>query len=129
MLTGWELLSLYYLGRFDLTLSASRLSEIPDSQEFGIDPRTGRPVISRAESVALVMECFPDGLVVVNPENWRSGAQLNDAMADVIEARAKPIELPSGLGILAFRWQNPTNDEPPARCSAIPGFDAPATTG
>jgi 4-amino-4-deoxy-L-arabinose transferase-like glycosyltransferase len=124
VLTGWELHTLYYLGRFDTTLSASRLSEIPDSSEFGIDPRTGRPVISRADSVALLMECFPDGLVVVNPEYWRAAEELNDEMAGVIEARATPIELPAGLGILAFRWQTPIADPPPAACARVPGYEA-----
>jgi hypothetical protein len=86
-------------------------------------------VISRADSVALVMDCFSDGLVVVNPENWRAAAQLNEEMADVIEARATPIELPGTLGILAFRWQNSSDHAPPAACTAIPGFDAPSTKG
>jgi hypothetical protein len=124
VLTGWELHTLYYLGRFDMTLSASRLSEIQDPHEFAIDSRTGRPVISRAASVTLVMECFPDGLVVVNPEYWRSEAELNNEMADVIVARATPIELPSTLGMLAFKWHNATDDAPPPACAAIPGYEA-----
>jgi hypothetical protein len=128
VLTGWELHTLYYLGRFDMTLSASRLSEIADPHEFGIDPRTGRPVISRADSVALVMDCFPDGLVVVNPEYWRDEEELNNEMANMIEARATPIELPGPLGMLAFRWRNASSEEPPAACATIPGFDAPAAT-
>jgi hypothetical protein len=128
VLTGWELHTLYYLGRFDITLSASRLSEIPGAEEFGIDTRTGRPVISRAASVALVMDCFPDGLIVVNPEYWRSEEDLTNAMADVITARATPIELPDTLGMLAFRWDNPVDDAP-AACTVIPGYDAPPATG
>ena len=123
VLTGWELHTLYYLGRFDITLSASRFSELPEPHEFGIDSRTGRPVISRAASVALVMQCFPDGLVVVNPEYWRDEGELNNEMANVIEARAAPIQLPGALGILAFRWQSRMEDPVPPACARIPGYE------
>ena len=66
MLTTNELSALYYLGRYDVLVSKSRLSEIRDGGEFSLDPRTGRPVIATPKSLALIMDCYPDGLIVAD---------------------------------------------------------------
>ena len=45
-------------------------------------PEPGEPVISTPESLALIMDCYPDGLIVADDIRWRNPAQLDDAVAD-----------------------------------------------
>lgn len=62
MITTEELGAIYFLGRSDVRYSPSKLGEIASRGqgfEFGIDWRTGRPVISKPESVERLIECFP----------------------------------------------------------------------
>lgn len=120
VLTTSELEALYYLGRHDVLVSKSRLSEMEGVDEFGIDPRTGRPVISTPESLRLVMACYPKGLIVTSDSRWRDPAQLDDAVADLVLAEAEPVELPA-RGIHAYVWDHPPDAPRPADC---PDLDA-----
>jgi hypothetical protein len=120
VLTNEELAVLYYLGRFDVTVSGSRLSELDDGQEFSVDHRTGRPVVSTADSVARIMACYPNGLVLSNTRKWRDPTQLDNETADVIERHAEPVDVPQGSRIVAFTWGEPDIDVPPDACTALP---------
>ena len=66
MITTEELGAIYFLGRSDVRFSRSKFGELrPDQKfEFGIDQRTGRPIISRPESVELLIRCFSKGFIV-----------------------------------------------------------------
>lgn len=125
VLTNDELAILYYLGRYDVTVSGSRLSEIEGGQEFSRDGRTGRPVVSSPESVELIMACFPNGLLLTNTSKWRDPAQLDNQTADVIERYAEPIEMPKGSRIVAFAWEKPDIAVPPDACAPLSGLRAP----
>jgi hypothetical protein len=48
------------------------------------------------------MSCFPDGLIVTDEFRWRRPAYRDDATADLIAQRTKPIPLPSDTRVLAF---------------------------
>jgi 4-amino-4-deoxy-L-arabinose transferase-like glycosyltransferase len=124
VLTNDELAVLYHLGRFDVTVSGSRLSELDDQQEFSIDDRTGRPVVSTAESIAHIMACYPNGLVLTDTRKWRNPAQLDNEVADLIERHAEPIDMPRGSRIVAFRWGAPDLDVPPDACAVLPELRA-----
>ena len=118
VVTTSELPALYYLGRHDLLVSRSRLEELQVA-EFGLDRRTGRPVISTARSLELVMDCYPDGLIVTSAGAWRDPADLDAATADLITTRATPLALEDDR-MLAFAWQRPPDAPRPAACPPLP---------
>jgi hypothetical protein len=119
VLTTDELSALHYLGRYDVLISKSRLSELRNGGEFSPDPRTGRPVIGRPESLALIMDCYPDGLLVVDAGRWRNPAQLDHAVADLAEARAEEVEL-SAAAMHAYVWRWPNDARRAEACADLP---------
>jgi hypothetical protein len=128
VLTSHELHMLYYLGRADIVVSKERLAESADT-EFARDHRTGLPVISRPESLELILDCYPSGVLVTDTiKGWRAPTVIDDQTANLIVARTNPVELPAGSKLMAFQWQTSVDDAPPAACAAIPGFNAPAAT-
>lgn len=119
VLTTEELMALYYLGQYDLLVSKSRLSESTEAHEFGVDDRTGRRVISTPQSVGLILDCFSDGLIVSRETHWRDPAELDDAVANLITARAARLDL-KARGIVAYVWNRPSDGARPARCERLP---------
>jgi hypothetical protein len=122
VVTTAELETLYHLGRYDLLLNRSRLSELPDAErhEFGRDWRTGRPVISRRDSLALVMDCASFGLIVSPVMNWSRDVHLDEATRELIRARARPVPLPPASRVLAWTWEAPAVGPRPADCARLP---------
>lgn len=125
VLTTQELHALYYLKHYDITVSASRLSEIEGGQEFDLDDRTGRPIVSSAESLEVIMACYPDGLLLTPQFNWRNPAQLDNQTADVIERYGEPIEMPRGSRIVAFAWGKTDIVVPPDACAPLSALRTP----
>jgi hypothetical protein len=121
VLTGDELFALYYLGRYDIMVGGSRMSEMREPVEFTRDPRTGRPVVNTAESVARIIDCFPSGLFFTDEARWRNSFHIDDAIADVITARAEPLDLPRSSRILAFFWRHAEPAPDLAACADIRG--------
>jgi hypothetical protein len=119
VLTTSELETLYFLGDYDVLISKSRLSEVPERHEFGSDPRTGRPIVSTPGSVGLIIDCFPDGLIVTSKHRWRIPHQLDDAIADYIIRHTVPIDLPKSSQIMAFHWERPPGAVAPATCADL----------
>jgi hypothetical protein len=108
IVTTQGLHSLYFLGDYDFDINATRLSDLPTHMrtEFQVDPRTGRRIITSAESLQLVMECYPDGLIVAHQRGWKHSGRLNEATAHVIEQLAQPIPLPQQWNLVAFKWKH-----------------------
>lgn len=114
LLTTSEMETLYAFDRYDFLISNSRMSELlrnngghldgEDIGEFSIDWRTGRPVVSEPASIELIMSCFKKGVIISNVYRWRFGPQLDDEVADLIEANTTKVELPPSSRITAFRW-------------------------
>ena len=139
ILTTSEMETLYAFDRYDILISNSRMSELLRSDkakldnnivgEFSLDRRTGRPVISEPESVELILSCFKKGVVVSNVYRWRFGPQLDDEVADVIEAKAVPINLPRSSMITAYRWENEQADRSPACAELAANYPAPPLSG
>lgn len=125
VLTNEELALLYYLGRADVIVSGSRISEVDGAQEFSMDYRTGLPMVSNEESVALIMACFPHGLLLTNTKKWRDPAQLDNMVADLIERDAQPVEMPKGSRIVAYAWGETDLDAPPDACARLSNLRAP----
>ncbi len=70
--TPRELQAFYHIGRADVTVSVSRLSELGGRGDFGIDPRTGLPTVGTAEGAAHLVACTRHGFFIVpsNVETW-----------------------------------------------------------
>ena len=128
VLTSHDVKTLYYLDRYDIVISTNRITEITGSLggeegEFDIDYRTGRPVISTADSLRLVMACYPDGLILAQASHIRLNAAITSPVADVIEAETAPIPLPPETRIVAFHWEQPASSPAPAACTALPKIE------
>jgi hypothetical protein len=123
VLTTSDIETLYFLGDYDVLINKSRLSEVHhDSEmgEFARDFRTGKPIVGTPESVALLIDCFPDGLIITSKHRWRVTHQLDDAVADLIIKRSVPLELPRSSQMMAFRWARPPGSSVPASCADLP---------
>ena len=74
-----ELGALYYLGRYDVRFSRSKLDELPraERREFGLDPRTGRPVVSTRESLERILACYPSGVILGPQASWNNRILLD----------------------------------------------------
>jgi hypothetical protein len=123
VVTTEELATLYFLGRFDIRFSRSKLAELDDAEqkEFGIDFRTGRPVISTKESLQRVFACYPSGVVLGPRTSWNNPKLIDADSARLIEAQARAIPLPPGSQMFAYGWERPTEAAPPsAGCADLP---------
>jgi hypothetical protein len=107
MITTEELGAIYFLGRSDVRLSPSKLAEIAEDQrfEFGIDFRTGRPIISKPESVERLIECFPSGFVVGPIQHWGDPILISEDIQAIIKRHAEPIEVPKRSYLYAWGWK------------------------
>jgi 4-amino-4-deoxy-L-arabinose transferase-like glycosyltransferase len=123
VLTTEELGALYFLGRSDVRFSPSKLFEIPLDQqiEFGIDHRTGRPIITKPESVERLIQCFRRGIVVGPIENWGSPILINEAVQEVLRKSAHPIDVPRASRLYAWGWEHEVGARP-ADCSDLDRF-------
>jgi len=123
VVTTSELGMLYYYGRADYLLSASRMQEQRASERhaFVRDHRTSVPVIDDPASLEAIMGCHASGLFIVASSQWLGGARLRDDVRDVAElvlARMQPLELPRGSHLKAFVWEGAASQEcdvPPDR--------------
>lgn len=120
LVTTQGLHSLYFLGDYDFDFSATRITDYPDNmrREFQVDPRTGRRIISSAESIRLIIECYPDGLIVAHQKGWKHPGRLNQESAKVIEKLAQPIPLPQKWNLIAYKWKNPVGSKNP-KCETL----------
>jgi 4-amino-4-deoxy-L-arabinose transferase-like glycosyltransferase len=123
VLTTNEPLALYYLGRYDVTVSKTRLSELGDDpDDFTRDFRTGRPVVGSPEAVASIIDCHATGVVIVEEAGWRSPNQIDNTIADLIVRRAEEIPLSPRHRMRAYAWEHPA---PPGGCDDLPAVSAP----
>jgi hypothetical protein len=108
VVTTNALSALYYLGNYDVEFSATRLHETPLGEEFDRDPRTGRPVISSQDSLALLMGCFATGIVVAERWSWGDMVYgIDPRSRTLLEEFASPVLLPDSSRLIAYRWNNP----------------------
>lgn len=122
VVTTEELATLYFLGRFDIRFSRSKLAELDDAEqrEFGIDFRTGRPVISTMESLERVFACYPSGVVLGPRTSWNNPKLIDAESARLIEAQAQAIPLPPGSHMFAYGWERPADAPRPVGCADLP---------
>jgi hypothetical protein len=124
MVTTRELGAIYFLGRSDILFSPSKRRELYEDQdrEFGIDHRTGRPVIAEQESLEQLIECFPHGFIVGPVEHWGDPIRVNKAIQSMLTKNAKPIEVPKESYLFAWGWNREPLDRKPDFCSSLDRF-------
>ena len=126
MLTTNEFHTIYYFGRYNYQISRYRVTETEFGQEFGRDPRTGRPAISALESFRLVLSCYPSGLFVGDPFQWRHEIMgISDPLADLLEASAEPIEVPTEWDLRVYYWGRADASTGP-ECAGLPAYSKPS---
>ncbi|MEY8800934.1 hypothetical protein AB9K35_11525 [Leisingera sp. XS_AS12] len=115
--TTRELHMLAYVGPYDLLISSSRITELPSPQEFGIDPRTGRPVVGSPAAIARLLACKREGLLVTGAE-WWSARREAAVMQSQFKAAGLQIETRTTGAVLAVRWFDPSHR--PGDCTGLP---------
>lgn len=103
-----DLKALYFLGRLDYVLNLSRRARpgAPQDDEFGLDPKTGRPLITLRESLRRLVECHPDGVIIAESWDWRNPRVVTEEVADFVESDPgfREIALPRNSGLVAYVW-------------------------
>jgi hypothetical protein len=117
LMTSNELRALYHLGRYDVLLRPTRLSEVAPGREFARDHRTGGPVISTVQSLHAVVECHARGSMLVWDSDWGLPYAINIDLARAIETRMKEVEVPGPLEVRVFRWEHVASADP--ECVAL----------
>ena len=99
--------AIYYIGDFDVEISATGLSDFKSgSGGSDIDPRTGRRVIADRTALQGVVFCNKSGVVVVDRRSWRLFAGVNNDVADFIEDNMHHIETPEDWGMVIYQWRD-----------------------
>ncbi|HFD17016.1 MAG TPA: hypothetical protein ENJ38_12030 [Rhodospirillales bacterium] len=126
VVTAEELGTLYYLGRYDIAFNISKRGELPPEQrrDFGIDPRTGRPVIGSVAALERVWRCTSSGLFVSPERRWGTRTSVFPEAATFIESRMRRLELPPASRLRAYVWEHePAGDDP--ACAELPPLGKP----
>jgi hypothetical protein len=126
VVTTEELGHLYFLGRYDVRFSPSKLGELhkAERREFGVDFRTGRPVIGSKETLERILACYPVGIIVGPAAHWGRPELINGELAALIAARAQPLPLPAGSHLRAYTWELPAGAAQAPPCAGLPSFPA-----
>lgn len=119
-----ELGQLFFLGRYDVRFSPSKMDELLSSEqhEFGRDYRTGRPVISTRESLERILACYPTGIIVGPSAHWGRPELINNDLAPLIAAQAQLLPLPSKSRLRAYVWEHAPPPAGDSRCQGLPVF-------
>lgn len=86
--------ALHYLGRYDYEINASVVLETDTGEENGLDPRTGRHVIGRADSLAKVISRSGSTLVVVDDDKLGHWSGVPEDAIDILDQRCRNLGLP-----------------------------------
>jgi len=116
--TTRELHMLTYVGPYDLLISPGRVTELRPPQEFGVDRRTGRPIVGSTGSLTALFACKRQGLLVTSPQ-WWSRQGWGPRMQALIGTAGLQFETRAEGAVMAVRWFDPENR--PALCDGVPG--------
>lgn len=117
--TTRELHHIAHIGPYDALFSKSRVTELSPPEDFGIDPRTGRPVVGSPHSIAQVLQCVPDGLLVTSGHWWRTKG-WEAKLTPMLEASGSKVSIREDGALLAIRWQHtPTSADECGRVAAM----------
>jgi|GEM_PF-596729 len=124
-----EMRALYYIGRYDILVNRSRLSEYAPDEDFARDPRTGGPTIASAAALDAVIDCWPSGLLVTGLGTFETRSMVPEAVAGVFETRTERVALEADdKEVIAFRWRH-ADWRPGPACAAVRRASQPARPG
>jgi hypothetical protein len=103
---------LWYLGRYDYELNASIVAETRSGEEFGVDRRTGRRVVSTPESVAAVLRERDRVLFVLETEKLGRPAGVPADTVALLAGACAPIATPPAARLTV--WSCPATAAPPS---------------
>jgi hypothetical protein len=109
--------ALYALGRVDVSLFATELSTyLGQADDFSATTPLGRPIISRPESVEMLIDCHRTGLIVIERKHWRKDWAVPGDTSALIESRTRELSVDDAWRLRVFNWDNPqaSGDCPPA---------------
>jgi hypothetical protein len=117
--TPRELQAFYHLGRADVTVSVSRLSELAEKTDFETDPRTGLPTVGTAEGAAHLIECTSHGIFIV-PSGVATWIQPIFPEPETYDGPAKLTRVPEAapFGFDVITWETPSVDF--SACADVP---------
>lgn len=115
LIVGDDLSAASYIPDFDLLLNTFRVMDAKPPTEFALDRRTGRKSIMSGQTLAEVINCYPDGVIVIPDKFWRDTFGISDDAADTIERMAQPVT-PAIKGFHIYKWRG---SEAPDSCGAI----------
>jgi hypothetical protein len=116
-MTTHELHMLSYVGDYDLLLSYSRLTELPERADYGLDPRTGRPVVATPEGLEALLACKREGVILSEPAWWAERDETRAMEAALAEAGLMVDRRQQGE-MLALHWSDPEGRAPD--CASVP---------
>jgi hypothetical protein len=132
VLTTNELESQYYFHRFDFNFSRNRLLESAGMkskalpEEFLIDDRTGRPVISNMDSLNLVLNCYRKGVFLGDSRKWyKDGKALGPKGVELLKRLATRVTVNPDSRLVVFAWERDELYSEEA-CSKLYLFASPA---
>jgi hypothetical protein len=106
---------IYYFGRGEYHLSYTETAEsgFEDGRpvEFSVDRRTGRPTISTSESLALVIRCYPSGLVLAERFHLNVPHLVPEETTETLLANTTEVPMPPDSWVLAYRWRHDPNPD------------------
>jgi len=104
-LTSHAYHALYFVGDFDVEISANGLTEVkPGSDGIYVDSRTGKRVIGDGDALEEIVSCNVSGVIVINERFWRLTSGVNNETADAIEENLHQLEVPSEWGMRIYNW-------------------------
>jgi hypothetical protein len=124
VVTTEELATLYYLGRYDIRFSRSKLEELPaeERRDFGRDHRTGRPVVGSREALERIFACYATGIILGPMDSWNKAHIISPEIGRLIIEHGRPLELPSQSRIYAYVWEHAGPPLSEADCAGLPKF-------
>jgi len=106
IVTTEELGMLYFVGDYDVRFSPSKMEELsPDQQkEFGLDFRTGRPVVASLDALRYLVECFSSGILVGGIEDIGKPHLLNDEIWSYLLSSTEEVAMRADANMFMRRW-------------------------
>lgn len=119
IVTTDEFRSLHYLGAFDVAIVPS-YNMRNGKQDFSLDKRTGRPVVSTVRNVELVYGCYPTGAVLALADAWPAPVEIDPQVQTFLDQHTRHQviavkDAPFQAHVLS--WDHPVSPSP--ECAAL----------
>ena len=116
----YSVAGIYFLGDIDFVMSPTIMQETDTKKEFGFDHRIGRRVISSLQSLKMIMDCYPNGLIVVDKDRWGDPLRGTDSSTnDFLINNTSPVRLVDDKTLYAYTWNKKLHSNTKTDCNMI----------